>query len=274
MKRFSSRLIISFHKNRYFSHQCRPNAFPIQVCYERYTIGEPCVIKNLITGWRARSRWQKDSFLENYGDGLFEFGRDAETGRYIAMTAREFLCRQEHVANPMYLFDKTFDLSCPSLLDDYRPPDIFQKSNIGKDRPIETSDEAESKWLLIGDVGTGSMLHVDPRGTSAWNALVIGRKEWIIISPGHGPCDETILDFVNTRDQDIKSKSVVDKHFDALLQLIENRLVAMKDRRIYHFIHEADDVVYVPCGWLHAVRNLEYTAAVTHNFHEARSCKV
>jgi JmjC domain, hydroxylase len=43
---------------------------------------------------------------------------------------------------------------------------------------------------MTGSPRTGSLLHVDPEHTSAWNALVVGRKWWVLISPDAGKFDQ------------------------------------------------------------------------------------
>lgn len=234
----------------------------IKVIYEGYIKGEPCIIKNLTTDWAARRRWTKDNFLENYGDGLFEFGRDADTDEYIYMTVKDFFNKGSHGKNPLYLFDKTFDLSCPSLREDYHVPDIFKSASEIK----SLVDEEELKWLLVGDVGSGSRLHVDPNGTSAWNALAVGMKEWIIISPGSKAEDDALFELLDTRNS--KAVDGINTHFESLNRLICEKFAGISNRRIYHFTHETGDIVYVPSGWLHAVRNLNYTAGITYNFKE------
>lgn len=34
------------------------------------------------------------------------------------------------------------------------------------------------RWLIVGGKRSGSTFHVDPNGTSAWNACICGRKLW------------------------------------------------------------------------------------------------
>lgn len=42
----------------------------------------------------------------------------------------------------------------------------------------------ERRWLVAGPAGSGSRFHCDPYCTSAWNALLSGRKLWVFYPPG------------------------------------------------------------------------------------------
>ena len=43
------------------------------------------------------------------------------------------------------------------------------------------------RWLIVGGARSGSVFHIDPNGTSAWNAVVRGAKKWILYPPGCPP---------------------------------------------------------------------------------------
>ena len=59
------------------------------------------------------------------------------------------------------------------------PSDLF--SLLGeKARP-------DHKWLIAGPAMSGSVFHIDPNGTNAWNACIRGRKRWILYPPGCPP---------------------------------------------------------------------------------------
>ena len=66
------------------------------------------------------------------------------------------------------------------------------------------------RWFLLGPRRSGTNLHIDPLGTSAWNTLIHGRKRWVLFPPGankklvkgkkmvlRGEDDEAIDYFVN-----------------------------------------------------------------------------
>jgi len=79
-----------------------------------------------------------------------------------------------------YLFDPTFDLDT-NLENDYYIPPIFSSNDLVP--LIPSKIRPDFKWLLIGNDTTGSVMHVDPYGSSAWNALISGgHKDWLIIS--------------------------------------------------------------------------------------------
>lgn len=63
---------------------------------------------------------------------------------------------------------RTRDLSC-----DFAAPALF----CGDDflRLLGPVERPPHQWILVGPAGSGSPVHTDPMGTSAWNALLVGQ---------------------------------------------------------------------------------------------------
>ena len=116
------------------------------------------------------------------------------------------------------------------------------------------------KWVIFGPSRSGSTFHVDPNGTSAWNAVIRGRKKWIMFPPDEVPpgvfpsednanvvCPLTPLEwYENFYDTCYGNKFDEDDNDDG-------------ETNAYHFqetICEAGDVLFVPSQWWHCVVNL------------------
>ena len=143
---------------------------------------------------------------------------------------------------------------------------------------------------------------MDPKHTSAWNALVVGRKWWVLISPdaeasdlsesAHQIQSSAVKDItypVECTDIDNNAAAVVGLIRDdsvggaknatcqitnipfwfhnTLPDIVErNKHLLVNKKTIYSFIQEEGEIVFVPAGWKHAVLNLESSVAITHNF--------
>ena len=84
---------------------------------------------------------------------------------------------------PLYLFDQYFDRRAPQIAQEYTVPEYFQEDLFavcGADRP-------DYRWIIVGPARSGSTFHIDPNCTSAWNAVLKGRKKWVMFPPGQPP---------------------------------------------------------------------------------------
>ena len=81
--------------------------------------------------------------------------------------------------SPLYVFDSAFGERAPQMLGDYAVPPYFREDLlglVGKRRP-------PFRWIILGPRFSGSGIHIDPLGTSAWNMLMCGRKRWVLFTP-------------------------------------------------------------------------------------------
>lgn len=96
-------------------------------------------------------------------------------------------------------------------------------------------------WVYVGGIGSGSVLHVDTMGSSAWNVVFAGKKSWRVLSPRRS------------------------ERIGLLPAPVADSIPYCADVE-YEFTQNAGELVVVPAGWAHEVVNEEDTIAVTGNF--------
>ena len=171
--------------HRSWFSQCRQRSCQRQIL--RYTLfessslnwlqrREPCIFSGLTESWKAKVNWAPQHLLKVHGERKFSCGLD-DTNDAILVTMDECINGE----TPLYIFDPAFDATSSELLQDYEIPPIFETDDAFSSLPNEL--KPDYRWFLVGRSGTGSRLHTDPCHTSAWNACIIGVKDWMIIKP-------------------------------------------------------------------------------------------
>jgi len=179
-------------------------------------------------------------------------------GDRVVMSIKNYVryMRESKDEKPLYAFDNSFYKRIPELAEEYEVPKLFLKdwlSVLSKRRP-------DYRWFLVGSLRSGTGFHIDPNGTSAWNALLAGRKWWLLYPPNTIPPGVNILYNPNGTMRKWKAPSPLKWLYDFYL-----KFTSVSDRPL-EVIQYAGDMVYVPSGWWHMVINLEETVSVTQNF--------
>ncbi|BGP31416.1 hypothetical protein JCM10296v2_003180 [Rhodotorula toruloides] len=230
---------------------------------------EPVILTDLMAAWKAMSpspfrRWTLDHLSRRFSTQRFR--AEATLTTLPDYTLYHDNCPQDE--SPLYLFEsefvrKTEGLGGPSLGEDYEVPECFSEdlfSVMGDERP-------DYRWLIVGPARSGSTWHVDPNHTSAWNAVTVGEKAWVMFPP-----DVTPPGVYASEDG---------AHVEAPLSLAEwfisyyaaakatygpKAKDPSKRGKMREGICREGEILYVPSGWWHIVVNLTPAIAVTQNY--------
>lgn len=229
--------------------------------------------------WPIYKSWDADILRQKYGDVKFR----AEAVDWDLETYISYM-RNTTDESPVYLFDRSFvesmKLNVPeasafpreqtasgntedSTSYDYEMPSCFSQdlfSVLGNERP-------DSRWLIIGPARSGSTFHKDPNATSAWNAVLRGRKYWLMFHPSVATPPGV---FVSDDASEVTSPLSIAEwllgfHAEARKMYGHG---AQKDGvpLMQEGICGPGEILYVPSGWWHLVVNLDESIAVTGNF--------
>jgi len=144
--------------------------------------------------------------------------------------------------DPYYLKDWVFKSQAPELYEDFSAPSQFPCYFSALDPEMQP----DFSWIYIGPRHSTSNFHRDVAATSAWNALLAGRKLWLFFPPD---------DHADRYHNDLDAFAACDQ-IDPIL----------RQTRPSYCIQEPGEVVFTPSLWWHQVYNLEPSIAVTENF--------
>lgn len=198
----------------------------------------------------------------HYRDRKFKCGED-DDGHSIRIKLKHFFryTATQNDDSPLYIFDSRYDEDSVSkqLLKDYDIPEYFRDDLFNL---ISEKRRPPYRWFLVGPERSGTSVHIDPLGTSAWNALIAGRKRWVLFPPH---VSRSVAKSKHLRQKGEDDEPIA--YFSQILPRLKTeiqQLGQMSD--IIEFIQCPGEVVFIPGGWWHAVINLDDTIAVTQNF--------
>lgn len=220
--------------------------------YEEMNI--PVVLKGAAKSWPACTKWKDASYLsEILGSRrtLRATSGTAQQAAHFTWSSYIQYCKATAIEEgPLYLFDNKAALlgplaaDCPWQQDHH---DYFR--HLQSERPDHT-------WLIAGPARSGSVFHIDPNATHAWNACIVGKKRWILSPPGIPP--------PGVRPQPDGDMVLLPVSLGEWMHQFYNN----GRHGLWECTVEPGDIMFVPHGWWHMVVNLDapVNIAVTHNY--------
>lgn len=227
----------------------------------------PFVISEPTRQWPVYKAWSVDTLLKLYKHVKFR----AEAVDWPLDVYVDYM-KNNNDESPLYLFDRSFaekmkikvadssdahidEAPGPETLGNdrvtaYWPPSFFGPdlfSVLGEQRP-------DHRWLIIGPARSGSTFHKDPNATCAWNAVLRGRKYWIMF-PSSATLPPPPGVYVSADQSEVTSPLSVAEW------LLGFHAEARRTEGCVEGICEQGELLYVPAGWYHLVVNLEDSIA-------------
>eukprot|EP00732_Lithocolla_globosa_P004316 Lithocolla_globosa_v1_NODE_3924_length_1550_cov_8.153846.p1 type:complete len:298 gc:universal NODE_3924_length_1550_cov_8.153846:483-1376(+) len=149
-------------------------------------------------------------------------------------------------------------------------PELFQTTTV----EAGESSAPQNTWLLVGPTRSGARIHQDPAGTSAWNALLHGRKRWVMFPPFVPKSVVESGSWSGTADPLYAQPQAQAAHWFAnIYPKFQNDPELAESLGMIEFIQSAGEVVFIPSMYWHVVLNLaqvedgdDLSIAVTKNF--------
>ena len=232
--------------------------------------------------WPAVTKWSLDALKTDpdLSDRPLKCGED-DDGYTIRMKLSYFLQYLKHNTDdsPLYIFDATFDEDkggAKVILDHYTVPEYFNEDLLGL---VGERRRPPYRWFLVGPCRSGTTVHIDPLGTSAWNTLLHGVKRWVLFPPHvpKGVVKGRKLILPGEDDEAIH-------YFTTILPRMKRRAAAAcgggdkgegvgeyANFECYEFTQYAGETVFIPHGWWHAVLNVTHTVGITQNYCSRRN---
>jgi hypothetical protein len=202
---------------------------------------------------RAQAKWTDDWLLDRFGDDRCQVSLDSRTARRAHETQlplARFLESMEKADGAddvrAYLFHSSVGSdAAEDLLDDLDIP-----------QPIVDLGVPSLHRFFVGPKFSGTLPHFH---THAVNALSRGRKRWAIYEGKNARVTAALM---RKSLRDFGSGSQAYDWFHSECATLRHRPMV----RLWEFVQEAGDLVYIPGGLIHAVVNLAPVVGFTVEF--------
>ena len=213
---------------------------------ERYGFPSvPVMVSDLTDTWEAKQKWSFEFFKQRFGDVIGRAERTQnglkESKEFTIESYIDYMTSTED-ESPFYLRNTQFHLGT-ELSYDYQIPAYF---DCWYAHNTKGNNKYALSWIFMGAANTFSKLHLDIWDSSAWNAVLSGKKLWVFYDPSQA---EFLYDGqVNPFNPDYE------------------KFPKFAEARAKICVQDAGKVVLTPSGWWHAVMNLEAGISITENF--------
>ncbi len=205
----------------------------------------PVIFKGSFKKWTPNyEQWDLDYFDQHLGKYSGIANRTVNgTVEKKDMPISDYINYMKSTADDVPFYLNTQEHNGTFFTNQYKVPDFFScwyGSWPADNRRYDLS------WLYFAAKGTFSKLHIDVWNSSAWNALIQGKKLWF---------------FYSQLQRDLVYQGQVNPFDES-----KGNFPLFKYAKPLVCIQEPGDVVYTPTGWWHTVLNLEAGVSLTENF--------
>jgi len=218
----------------------------------------PVILTGLTGDWTALRDWSLSVLSARFGQHevpvsrCFGEKRKMRLGEYIERMHELAAAQPGHP--PLYMEGWYYLPNAPEIAGEYRVPPHFSK-DLYEERWFPFPIKPRLHAILVGPRGAFTKLHFDLGASHSWNAQVVGRKRWLLVSP-----DQMRNCYMDTR-------QVGGYYPGTEIQAPDLERYPLLARVKYRtgIVHPGE-MIFFPSLWLHVVLSLDDSISITHNY--------